>query len=244
MAGIKRPVEAMLGHEGAPSLARCRNSISNTQIHSVTMGGSTITDRLSAATQAEPQPVAARTPTSTPALPVLTRKPLPEFSSDASLVLVGIRGAGKSTLAIMASSVTNRKVIDLETAFHSASGTTSADYKTKHGSAACDTQQAKVLNNLLHRHSTGCVLVCSWISSTIQSLLQKFSETHPVIHIVREADAIEKLFNISDKGKVWDLLRLSSAIFRTYVAEEELVQLYLNLIQHATRLAPEMITAH
>ncbi|KAH7133714.1 type I 3-dehydroquinase-domain-containing protein [Dactylonectria macrodidyma] len=233
MAGLKRPLEAVLVNEDAPTFARDGgSSFGAVQIHSVTMTGPMLTDPASAARVAsapstdpsstfpsstDPRPGSQDAVNSahSPPFPLLTAEPLPEFRPDASMVLVGIRGAGKSTLAIMASSATNRKVIDLETAFQSALGTTSTDYKAKHGSVKCHAQQARVLEMLLHRHSTGCVLVCSWISSSIQALLRAFSAAHPVIHIVRDADAIEKLFKIRDKSKMWDLLRVGSAIFRT-----------------------------
>lgn len=156
----------------------------------------------------------AFTRTPSPTFPPLNGE-VPEFGADASMLLAGIRGAGKSTLAIMASSAMNRKVVDLETFFQRTTGLSSAGYKAKHGSADCYKQQAKVLQGALERHRTDCVLVCSWMESRVQSLLREFSATNPVIHVVRDAEAIQQHLKIGDKTKIWGLLNVSSAIFRS-----------------------------
>ncbi|EWG45014.1 hypothetical protein FVEG_15776 [Fusarium verticillioides 7600] len=154
------------------------------------------------------------TRTPSPTFPPLTGQ-VPDFSPDASMILVGMRGAGKSTLAIMASSAMDRKVIDLEPAFQRSIGLSSAAYKSEHGSSECYKQQAKVLQSILQRHSTGCILVCSWMESRVQSLLREFAATNPVIHIVRDFDAIKNHLKIRDGSKVQSLLDVSNAIFRS-----------------------------
>ncbi|ENH63249.1 Quinate repressor protein [Fusarium oxysporum f. sp. cubense race 1] len=154
------------------------------------------------------------TRTPSPTFPPLTGQ-VPDFSPDASMILVGMRGAGKSTLAIMASSAMDRKVIDLEPAFQRSMGLSSAAYKSEHGSSECYKQQAKVLQSILQRHSTGCILVCSWMESRVQSLLREFAATNPVIHIVRDFDAIQSHLKVRDGTKVQSLLDVSNAIFRS-----------------------------
>ena len=155
-----------------------------------------------------------RTRTPSPSFPPLSGE-MPDFSADASLVLVGIRGAGKSTLAIMASSAMKRKVIDLETSFQRATGVSSASYKKTNGSKECHRQQAKVLQGVLDRHRTDSVIVCSWMESRVQALLRSAAATLPVIHIVRDAEAIQDHLKVRDLDKMQSLLSLSRAIFRT-----------------------------
>ncbi|KAH6895978.1 hypothetical protein B0T10DRAFT_479247 [Thelonectria olida] len=233
MAGVKRSLGAMLGgpedilsRAPPPPHTRTRSN-SNSLIHSqMSSRSSSISSNSQTQTQiistpprarngappSDPQDAFTRTPS--PTFPPLNGE-VPEFSADASMLLAGIRGAGKSTLAIMASSAMNRKVLDLETAFQRATGLSSAGYKAKHGSAECYKQQAKVLQSALERHRTGSVLVCSWMETRVQSLLREFSATNPVIHVVRDAEAIQQHLKISDTTKIWSLLNVSSAIFRS-----------------------------
>ncbi|KAI5463597.1 quinate 5-dehydrogenase [Mariannaea sp. PMI_226] len=233
MAGVKRSLEAMLGGGTEDTLTTVpqpphTRSLSNSssKAHSKSSSRSS-----SFSIKSQTQPQAISTPSQsngasrTDAQDAFTRTPsptfpplnggVPEFSADASMLFVGIRGAGKSTLAIMASSAMNRKVIDLETAFQRATSLSSASYKAKHGSAECYKQQAKVLQSVLDRHRTGYVLVCSWMESRVQSLLRDFSATNPVIHVVRDPEAIQQHLKINDSTKIWNLLNVSSAIFRT-----------------------------
>lgn len=161
-----------------------------------------------------PESADAMTRMPSPTFPPLTGE-VPSFSPDASIVLVGIRGAGKSTLAIMASSAMKRRVVDLETAFQRTTGVSSAGYKKLNGTAQCHRQQAKVLQGILDRNRTDCIVVCSWMERRVQGLLREFAATNPVIHIVRDADAIQEHLKIQDREKMRNLLDVSSAIFRT-----------------------------
>ncbi|KAF5007843.1 hypothetical protein FDECE_5869 [Fusarium decemcellulare] len=271
MAGVKRSIGAMLGHEdimlrsngyGHPKSKRhghnLANSAGETQTDTVALTGtlSPQPSRPSSRSQSQSQPpsradqqdVLTRTPS--PTFPPLTGE-VPAFSPDASMLLVGIRGAGKSTLAIMASSAMDRKVIDLETTFQRAWGLSSAGYKAEHGSAECYKQQAKVLQSALERNRTGCVLVCSWMESRIQSLLREFAATNPVIHIVRDADAIQNHLKFRDNTKIRNLLNVSDAIFRTctnfefFNVTEKLAKSALNRVSLTQRTpAPYLTLKH
>ncbi|KAM0429239.1 hypothetical protein ACHAPT_006453 [Fusarium lateritium] len=236
MAGVKRSLGAMLGHEeimlrsnGHGKIRDHGHGISsrNGEAQTESTQALTLTEALhpqsqtKSRSQSQSQPPSTRpeqqdavTRTPSPTFPPLTGE-VPEFTPDASMLLAGIRGAGKSTLAIMASSAMDRKVIDLETAFQKTSGLSSAAYKAEHGSAECYKHQAKVLQNALERHRTGCILVCSWMESRVQNLLREFAATNPVIHVVRDADAIQNHLKFRDKAKIRNLLSVSNAIFRT-----------------------------
>ncbi|KAF5002924.1 hypothetical protein FDECE_10479 [Fusarium decemcellulare] len=137
-----------------------------------------------------------------------------QYSSEASMLLVGVRGAGKTTLAIMAASAMYRKIIDLEDAFQAALGLSSNDYKATHGLAKCQDQQATLLRTMLDRHRRGCILVCSWINGNIQPLYQEFAKDHPIIHVVRDAEALVRLFDMNDEPKVQKLLCASRTMWR------------------------------
>lgn len=199
MAGVKRPFQAMLGHE-------------HLNHHQTDLDAATNHRRPRVSCPTDAMEAATRTPS--PTFPPLSGE-IPDFGADASIALVGIRGAGKSTLAIMASSAMKRKVIDLETAFQRSCGVSSASYRREHGTAQCHRQQAKVLQSVFERNRTDSVIVCSWMESRIQALLREFAATHPVIHIVRDAGAIQEHLKIQDREKMDNLLNVSRAIFRT-----------------------------
>jgi shikimate 5-dehydrogenase/shikimate kinase len=137
------------------------------------------------------------------------------FTVDASVVLAGIRGAGKSTLAIIASAAMKRRVVDCEKAFQQATGFTSSAYKKIYGSTECHRLQADVLQDVLAHNKTSAIVVCSWMERSIQLMLRSFSATNPVIHIARDARAIKEHLKIDDEVKAQNLLSVSSTIFRT-----------------------------
>ncbi|KAI6778034.1 Quinate repressor protein-like protein [Emericellopsis cladophorae] len=210
MTGVKRPLEAVLGTDHQ-TLDHRHYDRHNGGDRNQARGMATMPLHQAMATE-EAIDMTTRTPS--PTFPPLSGE-IPDFSADASLVLVGIRGAGKSTLAIMASSALKRRVVDLENVFQRTRFASSAVYKKLHGSTECHRQQAKVLHNVLERNKTGCVIVCSWMESRVQALFREFAATHPVVHVVRDGDAIQEHLRIQDREKMENLLKVSRAIFGT-----------------------------
>jgi len=136
------------------------------------------------------------------------------FDGDASLVIVGIRGAGKSTLAIMASTAMKRKVIDLEKTFHTTTGFSSPGYKKLYGAAACQSRQVSILHDVLGKHKYNAIIVCSWVERGVQSALEQLCETHPVIYVLRDPEAIQNHLKLCSTQKARDILDASSTVFR------------------------------
>ncbi|KAJ4265299.1 hypothetical protein NW762_004584 [Fusarium torreyae] len=138
-----------------------------------------------------------------------------QYTSEASLLLVGVRGVGKTTLAMIAASSMNRKVIDLELAFQTAMGVFSNEFKATHGIAKYRDQQATFLKAVLDRYHDNCILVCSWVDTHIQPVYYEFATHHPVVHVTRDAEALARLFNFADKSKIQKMLHVSRIIWRS-----------------------------
>ncbi|KAL1613518.1 hypothetical protein SLS54_010525 [Diplodia seriata] len=145
-----------------------------------------------------------------PTLLTVTSRP------NASIVLIGVRGTGKSTLAVIASAGFQRRVVDTEHAFQEVTGQCSSSYRKIHGAAAHNQRQLDVLRTVLTKYDKDCILVCGTnsIERGAQLLLQEYSKTHPVIHIVRDSRSIRDYLKVWDEPKVESLLRASSSIFR------------------------------
>ncbi|KAF2019742.1 hypothetical protein BU24DRAFT_386825 [Aaosphaeria arxii CBS 175.79] len=133
-----------------------------------------------------------------------------------SIVLIGIRGSGKSTLAIMASAASNRRVVDIESLFHEATGFSTAKYRKQFGASNHNLRQEEILRNALQVHDTGAIIVCngSSLERSGQALLQEFSKTHPIIHIVRDLESVHQYLEVLEMSKLQDLVAFSGPIFR------------------------------
>lgn len=142
--------------------------------------------------------------------------PLPRsFSSDVTLVLVGIRGCGKSTLAVIASSALGRQILDLELLFHQRhSGKTVAQVKQDSGSAECSRLQSELLQETLDQNPTQKIIVTSWLDHEVQETLRRFSAKVPVIHISREKFAIKSHLRLKDDAKVETLMRACRVFYK------------------------------
>ncbi|KAH7329563.1 quinate repressor [Stachybotrys elegans] len=191
MAGVKRSLGDMLGH----SIAAIDETPPLTP---------KALDSNSAFTTRSPSP-------NCPPLP----DHVPTFAPDASIVFVGVRGAGKSTLAIMASATLKRNIIDMESAFQRDTGMSSPSYRKLNGTLQCHRQQARVLQTTLEHNRTNTIIVCSWMDRRAQHALREFAATNPVVHILRSPEAIQQHLKLQDPAKVRDLVDISSAIFRT-----------------------------
>ncbi|KAI1856905.1 uncharacterized protein JN550_013612 [Neoarthrinium moseri] len=136
------------------------------------------------------------------------------FEPDASIVLVGMRGSGKSTLAIIASTAMKRRVVDTEQVFFDATGLSTTAFKKTHGSIEYRRRQYSILEMILNRHRTDCIIVSSWMERSVQTLLAEFTAAHPVIHVVRDETAIADYLRVTDSVKFRQLLDYSASIFR------------------------------
>lgn len=136
------------------------------------------------------------------------------FDPDASVVIAGIRGAGKSTLAIIASSAMKRKVMDAERAFQETTGLPSPVYKKTHGLTDYHNRQTEVLRDLFFRYQTQTIIVCSWVERNVQAVLLEYSNRTPIIYVVRDSKAIKDHLKVKDDVRLKDLLDASGLVFR------------------------------
>ncbi|KAK8016886.1 hypothetical protein PG993_015075 [Apiospora rasikravindrae] len=136
------------------------------------------------------------------------------FEPNASVVLVGMRGSGKSTLAIIASTAMKRRIIDTEKAFQEAAGLSTHAFKKTYGAAECQRRQYALLQSMLANHGRDCIIVSSWMERCVQSLLEDFAVSHPVIHVIRESQAIATYLKVSDQSKFHELLVYAATAFR------------------------------
>lgn len=116
------------------------------------------------------------------------------FPANASIALIGLRGVGKSTIGVIASSTLRRRLIDADMQFVTATGMAAAQFATLHGWPAYRAKEAEILADILHENETGAVIVCS--SGCVEkpdsrALLRGWMERHPVVHIVRHEKEIE-----------------------------------------------------
>ncbi|KAI3340110.1 type I 3-dehydroquinase-domain-containing protein [Ustulina deusta] len=136
------------------------------------------------------------------------------FEPDASIVLIGVRGSGKSTLAIIASTAMKRRVVDLDKTFKDVTELSAVAYKREHGPIECRRRQYRILETVLANHQRDCIIVSSWIEPGLHAPLEKFSVSHPVIHIARDPEAIQKYLQVADESKIRELMKYTALAFR------------------------------
>ncbi|OCL08935.1 hypothetical protein AOQ84DRAFT_388505 [Glonium stellatum] len=138
------------------------------------------------------------------------------FDPGTSVVLIGIRGTGLSTLAVIASAAYQRRVVDTDHSFQEITGHSSAAYRKLFGALEHNCRQEDVLRSVLATHGRGCIIVCSAASMerSGQVLLREFARTHPVVHVVRDPKSIHEYLKIWEEGKIRELLAISGSIFR------------------------------
>lgn len=138
------------------------------------------------------------------------------FNPKASIVLVGIRGTGKSSLAVILAAASGRRLIDSDRYFHQATGCSRAAFKKDSDHAAYRQQEARVFESMLSEHQEGCVIACGAgsMERSAQRLLREYAQSHPVIHVLRDPDSIQSYLKVWDTQKVRHFLELSGPIFR------------------------------
>ncbi|KAF1841214.1 uncharacterized protein K460DRAFT_295180 [Cucurbitaria berberidis CBS 394.84] len=139
------------------------------------------------------------------------------FDSSASIVLVGMHGTGKATLAMMASVACRRRVVDMENLFYTTTGFSTAMYRKQFGSSNRCLRQEEIFRNALQAYDKGAIIVCNGsfpLDMSSQSLLCEFAMTHPVIHITRDLRSVHQYLETVEESKLHDILGLSTPVFR------------------------------
>ena len=114
------------------------------------------------------------------------------FDKQASIVLIGVRGAGKRSLGFIAAAHLGRRFVTEGLFFENSTGTTKAVYLQSHGKDKFHRRTFEVFQQMLEQNDRGCVIECGMGSFTreAQALLLQYAMSHPVIHVVRNFDHI------------------------------------------------------
>ncbi|KAK3987831.1 putative quinate repressor [Cladorrhinum sp. PSN332] len=122
------------------------------------------------------------------------------FESNASIVLVGCRGAGKRTLGFMGALHLRRRLVTEDHYFEKATGMSRGQYLARHGRELFARQDIEVFKHMLDSNRTGCIIECgmSSLNEEAQDALREYSKTHPVVYIHREKEQIARLLDAAD----------------------------------------------
>lgn len=139
------------------------------------------------------------------------------FSRLASIVLVGVRGVGKSTLGILAATAYSRRLVDSERAFFEDTGETASAYRKARGIADYRRRHSQVLETTLNDNSTGAIIVCSFsdLEGNGAEILRKYAQSHPVIHVTRDVEGIRSVLRVWSVERIHNLLSTSAPLLRS-----------------------------
>lgn len=122
------------------------------------------------------------------------------FAPNASIVLVGIRGCGKTSLGYIAARALGRRLIEADDEFQRKTGCSRAQFLKDRMNNAEEyrLQERQVMESMLANNETDAVIVCGVGSIEFhgQALLRKYAAKHPVIHVVRETEFVRDWLRI------------------------------------------------
>ncbi|KAI0101512.1 type I 3-dehydroquinase-domain-containing protein [Nemania sp. FL0031] len=120
------------------------------------------------------------------------------FPPDASIVLVGCRGAGKRTLGFIAARYLGRRLLTEDYYFENSTGCNRTTFLQKYGRDTFNSQMAVVLAQTLDANRQSCVIECSSAALTqdTRAVLSAYAETNPVIYIHRDKEDLYKLLEL------------------------------------------------
>ncbi|KAK4193898.1 putative quinate repressor [Podospora australis] len=122
------------------------------------------------------------------------------FEANASIVLVGCRGAGKRTLGFMGALHLRRRLVTEDHYFEKVTGLSRGEYISRQGKESFARQDIEVFKRMLDSNRTGCIIECgmSSLSSEAQEALREYSKTNPVVYIHREKEQIARYLDAAD----------------------------------------------
>jgi shikimate 5-dehydrogenase/shikimate kinase len=127
-----------------------------------------------------------------------------------------MRGAGTSTLAVIASMACRRRVIDIDDLFEEATGFSTARYRNQFGTANHNLRQEELLRTTLHVHGKDTIIVCngSSLERNGRALMQEFAKSHPVVHVLRELSSTHEYLEGIELDRLKNMLDYAAPILR------------------------------
>ncbi|KAL8348191.1 hypothetical protein RB601_002630 [Gaeumannomyces tritici] len=122
------------------------------------------------------------------------------YNPEASIVLVGSRGAGKRSLGFIAALHLRRRLVVEDHCFEQLTGVSRATFLRQHDRDAFARKNAGVFKQMLDTNRKGCVIVCGMtsLSDEAQSLLDQYTATNPVVYVHRERERVVEFLDSAD----------------------------------------------
>ncbi|KAH7084138.1 hypothetical protein FB567DRAFT_76029 [Paraphoma chrysanthemicola] len=139
------------------------------------------------------------------------------YRSDASIALVGIRGTGLSTLAIIAASCLNFKLLDADHQFFQVTGLSRAKYRSEHGHAQYSHAETALLRSMLSDNPTKTIIVCGpgAVEPSGRTSVANFASDHPVIYVTRDLQGVQGYLRVWDAVTVSRIQKASAPVLRS-----------------------------
>ncbi|KAI5246452.1 hypothetical protein E4T43_02609 [Aureobasidium subglaciale] len=138
------------------------------------------------------------------------------FGQDASLVLIGTKGSGLSSFAVIAAKALRFRLIDTEAWLVEHQGLRRSAYVKEKGLDAYRNISSAALKEILNQHGTRCIIVCGpeALEPRCQPLIRKFALSHPVIMINRDLTTIQRYLGLENSNEVLHILKQSQQLCR------------------------------
>lgn len=158
------------------------------------------------------------------------------YAADSSIVLIGIRGTGKSTLAVIAASALRYRVVDADQHFYQVTGESRITFKSKHGVREYRRRELKLMHSILFDNQTRCVITCGpgSVEGKGQEILRDYGKTHPLIYIMRDTEDIKRHLKLWDMETISRLVSLSGPSYRASSTFE-----FYNISDYPSPLLPD-----
>lgn len=126
------------------------------------------------------------------------------YDPEASIVLVGCRGAGKRSLGFIGALHLGRRLVTEDHIFEQVTGVSRATYVRQQGKDAFARQNADVFKQMLSQNRSGCIITCGMtsLSNEAQHILEQYSKTNPIVYVHREKDQTKKFLDQADADQV------------------------------------------
>ena len=139
-----------------------------------------------------------------------------QYDPNASIALIGMRGSGLSTLAVLASSSLGFRVLDADQYFYKTTGLSRAAYKTAHGISKYRQEELQLMRSMLFDNPTGAIIVCGpgAVEGKGKEWLAEYSKEHLIIYILRDAKEIQQHLRAFDVETIKNLIRRAAPAYR------------------------------